>query len=118
MPMSKTQALEIIKKVRYVYNIDFDKPKLEMWIDVLSQNGDYQPTVKAVDGYINSNNPYPPNLPAIMRKAPKKVSIEPVDDETATHQWKMQNDPEYVRQRKIALDNFMNKLAEFGGDNE
>ncbi|MDF4055252.1 hypothetical protein P3W74_10010, partial [Staphylococcus aureus] len=24
MPMSKTQALEIIKKVRYVYNIDFD----------------------------------------------------------------------------------------------
>ncbi|HHW8014364.1 TPA: hypothetical protein ACU27Q_002762, partial [Staphylococcus aureus] len=28
------------------------------------------------------------------------------------------NDPEYVRQRKIALDNFMNKLAEFGGDNE
>ncbi|MGF2910407.1 hypothetical protein WCN76_14920, partial [Staphylococcus aureus] len=23
MPMSKTQALEIIKKVRYVYNIDF-----------------------------------------------------------------------------------------------
>ncbi|QBY48895.1 hypothetical protein SaO268_1930 [Staphylococcus aureus] len=39
MPMSKTQALEIIKKVRYVYNIDFDKPKLEMWIDVLSQNG-------------------------------------------------------------------------------
>ncbi|HFE4707853.1 TPA: hypothetical protein ACWRQU_002852, partial [Staphylococcus aureus] len=43
---------------------------------------------------------------------------EPVDNETATHQWKMQNDPEYVRQRKIALDNFMNKLAEFGGDNE
>ncbi|HCZ0273034.1 TPA: hypothetical protein O2H59_002742, partial [Staphylococcus aureus] len=105
-------------KVRYVYNIDFDKPKLEMWIDVLSQNGDYQPTVKAVDVYINSNNPYPPNLPAIMRKEPKKVSIEPVDNETATHQWKMQNNPEYVRQRKIALDKFMNKLAEFGGENE
>ncbi|NEU36305.1 hypothetical protein GN156_37285, partial [bacterium LRH843] len=80
----KTQTLESIEKGRSVYNIDFNKPKLEMWIDLLSQNGDYQPTLKAVDVYINSNNPYPPNLPAIMRKEPKKVSIEPVDNETAT----------------------------------
>ncbi|EHJ08404.1 hypothetical protein [Staphylococcus simiae] len=116
MPMSKQQALEIIKKVRYVYNIDFDKPKLETWIDVLSENGDYKPTVRAVDSYINSNNPYPPNLPSIMRKEPKKVSIEPVDEEVVTHQWKMKNDPEYARQRKIALDRFKSKLAEFGGD--
>lgn len=44
MPMTKQQALEVIKTIRHVYNIDFDRPKLETWVNILSQNGDYEPT--------------------------------------------------------------------------
>ena len=39
MPMTKQQALEVIKTIRHVYNIDFDRPKLETWVNILSQNG-------------------------------------------------------------------------------
>lgn len=59
MPMTKQQALEIIKTIRHVYNIDFDRPKLETWVNILSQNGDYDPTRKQVMQYINDANPYP-----------------------------------------------------------
>ena len=46
MSMTKQQAFEIIDKVRRIYNMEFDTPKLETWIDVLSENGDYEPTLK------------------------------------------------------------------------
>ena len=35
MSMTKQQAFEIIDKVRRIYNMEFDTPKLETWIDVL-----------------------------------------------------------------------------------
>lgn len=114
MPMTKQQALEVIKTIRHVYNIDFDRPKLETWVNILSQNGDYEPTKKTVMQYINDANHYPPSIPNIMRKEVKVVKEEPVDEKTARHRWRMKNDPEYVAQRKKILDDFRKKLSEFG----
>ena len=79
MPMTKQQALEVIKTIRHVYNIDFDRPKLETWVNILSQNG-IMNRLKTVMQYINDANPYPPSIPNIMRKEVKVVKEEPVDE--------------------------------------
>lgn len=113
MSMTKQQAFEIIDKVRRIYNMEFDTPKLETWIDVLSENGDYEPTLKMVKNYINSGNSYPPNLPKIMRKAPKKLEYEEEPEDVKEHHWKMKNDPEYVAARKKLLDEFKEQLRKF-----
>ena len=88
MPMTKQQALEVIKTIRHVYNIDFDRPKLETWVNILSQNG-IMNRLKTVMQYINDANPYPPSIPNIMRKEVKVVKEEPVDEKTARHRWRM-----------------------------
>ena len=118
MSMTKQQALEIIKSIRHLYNLDFDKPKLETWVQVLSENGDFELTQKAVKEYINSGNPYPPNLPSVMRKAPKKLEYEEAPEDIKEHRWKMQNDPEYVAARKKVLDEFKSELNKFGGGSD
>ena len=43
---------------------------------IKSENGDYEPTLKTVKNYINSGNSYPPNLPKIMRKAPRNWNMK------------------------------------------
>lgn len=113
MSMTKQQALEIIEKVSQIYNMDFNESKLETWIDVLSENGDYEPTVKEVKNYITSGNSYPPNLPRIMRKYPKKLKYEEPTDKDKEHRWRMENDPEYVEKRKKLLKEFKKSLREF-----
>lgn len=113
MSMTKQQAFEIIDKVRRIYNMEFDTPKLETWIDVLSENGDYEPTMKEMNNYIKNSNPYPPTLPKIMRKTPKKLKYEEVPKDVKEHRWKMKNDPKYVAERKKILDEFKEKLRAF-----
>lgn len=113
MPMTKQQALDVIKTIRQVYNLDFDRSKLETWVNILSENGDYEPTVKAVMQYINDLKPYPPSIPNIMRKKVKVVKEQPIDEKTAKHRWRMKNDPEYRAKRKKVLDDFKKKLREF-----
>ncbi len=117
MSMTKKEALQIIKKIRNIYNLEFDKSKLETWIEVLSENGDYGPTLKTLDNYINSGNSYPPNLPKIMRKAPKKTEYEEEPEDVKEHRWKMKNDPEYVAARKKILDDFAEQLRKFEVNN-
>ena len=115
--MTKKEALQIIKKIRNIYNLEFDKSKLETWIEVLSENGDYGPTLKTLDNYINSGNSYPPNLPKIMRKAPKKMEYEEEPEDVKEHRWKMKNEPEYVAARKKILDDFAEQLRKFEVNN-
>lgn len=118
MSMTKQQALEIIKSIRHLYNLDFDKPKLETWVQVLSENGDFELTQKAVKEYINSGNPYPPNLPSVMRKEPKKMEYEEVPDDIKEHRYKMANDPEYRAERQRRIDEFKKTISKFGVNND
>lgn len=115
--MTKKRSVTNHQKIRNIYNLEFDKPKLETWIEVLSENGDYEPTLKTLNNYINSGNSYPPNLPKIMRKAPKKMEYEEAPDDVKEHRWKMKNDPEYVAARKKILDDFAEQLRKFEVNN-
>lgn len=119
MTMTKKQAFQIIDYLRNIYELKFDEKKLNIWIDLLSEEGDYKPTFKAVKDYITSGNPYPPKIPNILRKEPKMLKETKLDQQTKEHRWKMENDEEYKKKRQQALEVFKKKVAEFnrGDDN-
>ncbi|AVQ36612.1 hypothetical protein [Staphylococcus kloosii] len=113
MPMNKKEAFEIIELVSNVYNMEFTEKKLDLWIDFLCEDGDYEPSLKMAKKYIKDGNVYPPKIPNILRHFPKVFKEEEPDDKTKSHRWKMANDPEYVESRKRALEQFRQKVAEF-----
>lgn len=115
MPMTKEEAAEIIKLANNVYEINLDREKASLWLDLLSEDGDYQPTMNKLKQYIKDGNPYPPKIPNIMRSYPKQLEHK-IDDETKEHQQKMKNDPDYRKQRDKALQKLRDKMREFGGE--
>ena len=78
----------------------------------MCEDGDYEPSMKMAKKYIKDGNVYPPKIPNIMRKFPKTFKDDEPDEETKMHRWKMANDPEYVKQRKQALEQFRSKVEE------
>ncbi|MDW4150051.1 hypothetical protein QI200_12000 [Staphylococcus saprophyticus] len=113
MSMTKKEAFEIIEMLANVYNIELNDTKFNLWINFLCEDGDYEPSMKMAKKYIKDGNVYPPKIPNIMRKFPKTFKDDGPDEETKLHRWKMDNDPEYVKQRKQALEQFRRKVAEF-----
>lgn len=120
MPMTKKEAFQIIEIVSNVYNMELTETKFDLWMKFLCEDGDFEPSMKMAKKYIKDGNVYPPKIPNIMRKSPKLMKEDVLDDETKTHRWKMENDPEYVERRKEALDKFRQKIQEYnsrGDDN-
>ncbi|WP_426429104.1 hypothetical protein [Staphylococcus equorum] len=112
MAMSKKEAFQIIELVANVYNMEMNDTKFNLWLDFLCEDGDFEPSMKTAKKYIKDGNVFPPKIPNIMRKYPKQLKTT-IDDKTKSHRWKMENDPEYVKQRQQALARFKNKVAEF-----
>ena len=52
MSMTKKQAAEVIKFANNVYEMNFDREKAKLWLDMLSENGDYEPTMHTLKKYI------------------------------------------------------------------
>ena len=113
--MTKKEAITILKLLEDVYDMGFNKneSKAKTWMNFLVEDGDYEPSLQTAKRYIKDGNTFPPKLPHILKKYPKTVKEEPIDEKTAKHRWKMQNDPEYVARRKKILDDFKKKLNEF-----
>ncbi|NBH30559.1 hypothetical protein D3Z30_06155 [Staphylococcus warneri] len=120
MPMTTKEAAAILKLLEDVYDMGFNKSesKAKTWINFLVEDGDYEPSLQMAKRYIKDGNTFPPKLPHILKKQPKTVKEEPVDEKTAKHRWRMKNDPEYVAQRKQILDDFKKKLSEFKVSND
>lgn len=114
MPMNKAEAFEIIELVSNVYDMKFNETKFDIWLEFLTRDGDYQPTLKEAKKYIKDGNTYPPKIPNIMRKAPKKLEYEELPDATKEHRYKMANDPEYRAKRQRAIDEFKRTISKFG----
>lgn len=113
MPMTKKEAFHIIEVISNVYNMELNDTKFNLWIQFLTEDGDYGPTMKMAKKYIKDGNVYPPKIPNIMRASPKLMKEDALDDETKEHRWRMENDPEYVKRRKKALDAFKQKVQEY-----
>lgn len=97
MPMTKQEAIEILKLVEDVYDMGFNtnKQKAMTWIELLMQKGDYNPSLRKTKVYIQ-NNKFKPTVAELIDYKPKGVVIKekPIEE---THQYKLEHDQEYAK---------------------
>lgn len=95
MSMTEKEAFQLISLVSDSYNMEFHKSKYDVWTSILIKEGDYEASVKKLKNYIKESK-YKPTLADVLATKPKAFEIKekPVEE---THQYKLENDPEYAR---------------------
>lgn len=112
--MTKQEAFSICKLINNTYNIEFTEAKLDTWIDFLTQDADYKPSLQAAKRYIKEGNTYPPNIAHLLHKEPKiaNTTKETVNEETKKHLWRMENDPAYREENRRLKMQYKKKMQE------
>ncbi|MGW7919226.1 hypothetical protein ACWEXK_12450 [Staphylococcus xylosus] len=120
MAMTQRQAIEILYQLDACFDMNFanDKVKYDLWCKKLIDKGDYELTLAKANQYIEENH-FKPVIADILVKAKKHLQTDVVDEQTKLHRWKMENDPEYKREREIALQKMKETMDKFNlGEND
>ena len=72
--MSEEKAFEICETVEAYFNFKLTQHQLKLWVELLTERGDYEETMKKVKNRATSNIPYKPMLNEIIAK-PYKQNI-------------------------------------------
>lgn len=98
MAMTKREALEVIQFVRDVFNIDFDKNKGTAWLNLLTERGDYEKTMRNAKNRASDGNKFRPTISEIIITSSNvsEAVIKDVD-ETETHAYKKRYDENYAK---------------------
>ncbi|PTH70886.1 hypothetical protein BU586_02050 [Staphylococcus agnetis] len=93
--MKKSEALHIIEVIAETYNMSFNERKIDIWIDILSKEGDYNQSMKKLHNFIKQSK-YKPTIADVLATKPRafEMNEKPVEE---THQYKLEHDPEYAR---------------------
>ena len=114
MAMTQRQAIEILYQLDACYDMNFanDQKKYKLWLKKLMDKGDYEKSLAKTDKYIEENH-FKPVIADILVKPTKQFEDDEADEQTKLHRWKMENDPEYKKEREIALEKMRETLAKF-----
>lgn len=93
--MKKSEALQIIEVVAETYNMAFNERKIDIWIDILSKEGDYNQSMKKLHNFIKQSK-YKPTIADVLATKPKAFEMNEKTVEE-THQYKLEHDPEYAK---------------------
>lgn len=95
MPMTEQEAFQLISLVSDTYNIEFHESKYKAWVSILTKDGDYKSSEKKLRNFIKQSK-YKPTIADVLATKPKafEMNEKPVEE---THQYKLENDPEYAR---------------------
>lgn len=112
--MSKQEAFNICKLIKNTYNIEFTAEKIDVWLEFLTKEADYIPSLQAAKRYIKEGNTYPPNIAHLLHKEPKIENTEPsiVSEEVKEHLWRMENDPAYREENRRLKMKYKEKMNE------
>lgn len=100
--MKKREALHIIEIVSETYNMAFDEKKIDIWISVLTKEGDYKQSLNKLYNFIKQSK-YKPTVADILAIKPKVFEPEEVPVEE-THQYKLEHDPAYKKEYEAVRD--------------
>ncbi|UOC12419.1 hypothetical protein [Staphylococcus agnetis] len=116
MPMLKKEALHILRVVNDVYTMNLTKEKASTWIEILSEKGDYEPTLRKTKNYI-ANNGYKPKVADILAYKPKVFNYTQVPEEQ-TKEYLLKNDPNYQKGLEEARERWRRMREELGFDTD
>ncbi|APD19779.1 hypothetical protein JGZ41_10375 [Staphylococcus pseudintermedius] len=112
--MKKREALHLIEIVAETYNMAFDEKKIDIWIDVLTKEGDYKQSLTKLYNFIKQNK-YKPTVSDILAIKPKEFVAEEKPKEE-THQYKLKHDPEYAEEWRKVKERGFQLLQELKAD--
>ncbi|NHM91468.1 hypothetical protein G8Y83_02090 [Staphylococcus sp. 10602379] len=114
--MLKKEALYILRLVNDVYTMNLTKEKASTWIEILSEKGDYEPTLRKTKNYI-ANNGYKPKVADILAYKPKEFNYTQVPEEQ-TKEYLLKNDPDYQKGLEEARERWRRMREELGFDKD
>lgn len=114
--MSKQEALTILRLIDNAYTMNFTKEAVETWIDIISEKGDYEPTLRKTKNYI-ANNGYKPKVADILAYKPKEFNYTQVPKEQ-TKEYLLKNDPNYQKGLEEARERWRRMREELGFDTD
>ncbi|KIX91453.1 hypothetical protein TP70_02240 [Staphylococcus microti] len=100
--MKKREALHIVEIVSETYNMPFDEKKIDIWISVLTKEGDYNQSLKKLYNFIKQSK-YKPTVSDVLAIKPKTFVPDKVPVEE-THQYKLEHDPAYKKEYEEVRD--------------
>lgn len=97
--MKKREALHIIEIVSETYNMPFDEKKIDIWISILTKEGDYKQSLNKLYSFIKQSK-YKPTVADVLAIKPKTFvpTEKPIEK---THAYKLEHDPEYAREWEV-----------------
>lgn len=118
MPMTKQEAVTILKMIDDVYTMGFsnNKAKAVTWINMLIDKGDYEPTLRKTKSYIQ-NNKYKPTVADLIAYKPKVFNYTKIPEEE-TKEYLLKNDPEYQKGLEEARERWRRMREELGFDTD
>lgn len=113
MTMTNKEAATIISLIDTAFNMDFTKDefKARLWVEQLTTYGDYDKTLYKTKKYIREHK-YKPTLSEIVDSKPKQ-SNDVVIPEEETHEYRMQHDPVYRKNREQLKKQWEQKKKEW-----
>jgi hypothetical protein len=113
MTMTKREAATILSLVDSAYNMKFadDNLKTQLWVEQLTTYGDYDKTLYKTKKYIREHK-YKPTLSEIVDSKPKQTDDVTIPIEE-THEYRMQHDPVYRKNREQLKKQWEQKKKEW-----
>ncbi|REH76187.1 hypothetical protein DOS79_09575 [Staphylococcus felis] len=110
--MSKQEALTILRLIDNAFTMNFTKEAVETWIDIISEKGDYEPTLNKTKYYI-ANNSYRPKIADIIAYKPKYFNNSKIPEEE-TKEYRLKHDENFGKEIAQARERWKKLKEELG----
>ena len=116
MPMTELEAIEILELINNVYDMKFNKIKYNLWVEQLTQYGDYDRTLHKTKKYIRESR-YKPTIAQIIDRKPPEIESAVIPEEQ-TDKYRMQHDKEFRERRQQLRKEWQKMKEDWGLDDE
>ncbi|WP_353452859.1 hypothetical protein [Staphylococcus coagulans] len=110
--MTQQEALSILRLVDDAFSMNFSKETIKTWLEIISEKGDYEPTLNKTKHYI-ANNSYRPKIADIIAYKPKYFNHSKIP-EKETKEYRLKNDPNYKKELEAARERWQKMKEELG----
>ncbi|ABI15657.1 MULTISPECIES: hypothetical protein [Bacilli] len=116
MSMTELEAIEILELINNVYDMKFNKIKYNLWVEQLTQYGDFDRTLHKTKKYVRESR-YKPTIAQIIDRKPPEMKSAVIPEEQ-TDKYRMQHDKEFRERRRQLRKQWQKMKEDWGLDDE
>lgn len=116
MSMTELEAIEILELINNVYDMKFNKIKYNLWVEQLTQYGDFDRTLHKTKKHVRESR-YKPTIAQIIDRKPPEMESAVIPEEQ-TDKYRMQHDKEFREKRQQLRKQWQKMKEDWGLDDE